>query len=155
MNNGGGRGSRDVFHGAQRVRDAAGFDHWLYPYSDATPVIIISPAPPLIAPGQVWMTSYGAYMARISRKDLPLRMTPADLTQETGLTTVDVDSFFDIYPDAVLVFDPNPPETQNAGPFTAGIAAKNEIAFSEHLPPLPGGETIHKAPHNNRLCNRG
>jgi hypothetical protein len=152
MNNGGGRGSLDVFHGAQRVRDGAGLDHWLYPWSDAVPIIVISPPPPLVAAGQLWMTGDGAYMARISRKDLPLRMTPSDQSPEAGLTTVDVDRFFRIYPDATLEYDPNTPDRLIAEPlFDRPAPAQDDAASGEHIPLLLGGDAKHK-PHAGRLC---
>ena len=151
MNNGGGRGSRDVFHGAQRVRDDDGFDHWLYPYSDVTPVIVVNPAPPAAAPGQLWMTADGAYMARISRTDLPLRMTPADLTEEAGLKTVDADTFFRIYPHALLLFDPNPPDALETEPFAIPAGHGEAVDFAEPL--LLGGDAKHSNMRPERFCH--
>lgn len=154
MNNGGGRGSRDVFHGAQRVRDDDGFDHWLYPYSDVTPVIVVDPAPPAVAPGQLWMTADGAFMTRISRPELPLRMTPADLTAETGLKTVDTDTFFEIYPDAILLFDPNPPDALEAEPFAIPVAGREAVNLAEPVPLLLlGGDAKHSKTRSERFCH--
>jgi hypothetical protein len=54
--------------------------------------------------GQVWETSDGKWFARISRSNLPPRLTPEDLTEEKGYKTLDESSFFIKYPDAKLVF---------------------------------------------------
>src|SRR4029077_13465257 len=48
--------------------------------------VVIKPLPPEHPPtrrGQVWQTSAGRFFARVSRRDLPLRFTPDDLSHES------------------------------------------------------------------------
>jgi hypothetical protein len=58
-----------------------------------------------VRPGQVWDTPDGLYFARISRSDIPLRLTPADLSNETGLKTLAENEFFIRYPAARPIFN--------------------------------------------------
>ena len=58
-----------------------------------------------LVPGAVMDTEDGLWFARVSRSDLPLRLTPADLTNEGGLKTLPVDEFFNRYPLARVVFN--------------------------------------------------
>lgn len=101
-------GGFDIHQGAQRIMDPAGFSHWVYlGASGAAEVHVVTEAHTEVMAGQVWRTDDGLYFARISRTDIPLRMTPADLSEERGLRTLDVHAFFKTYPDASLMYDPD------------------------------------------------
>lgn len=71
-----------------------------------THIVDIERLLPDVKPGSVYQTDDGPYMARISRRDIPLRFTPADLSVESELTTLPIEKFFDKYPQAKLVFSP-------------------------------------------------
>jgi hypothetical protein len=111
LNDGGGKGSRDFHSGAQRVVDEGGLDHWVNftpPGHDAgvDVEVIKTPAPDAEA-GSVWQTDAGVYFARISRRDLPLRMTPYDQSEESGLKTLPIEAFFEKYPEALCSYSPS------------------------------------------------
>ena len=93
----------DFHDGSLRVVDSNGYSHWVY-FDSA--VHVISPPHAEVKTGQVWETSDGAWFARISRLDLPIRMTPHDMSAESGLATLEVNDFFTMYPAAVLAYDP-------------------------------------------------
>ncbi len=100
------RGPNDRIQGAQRIIDDKGLSHWLS-LSETAEVQVVAEAHSQVKEGQVWRTEDCLYFARVSRPDFPLRMTPADLTEERGLRTMGLHEFFRCYPDAAMAYDPD------------------------------------------------
>lgn len=96
----------DRNQGAQRVIDDQGRSHWVS-FSEEADIEVVAEAHAEVRPGQVWRTEDCLYFARISRPGIPLRLTPADMTEERGLATLDVHAFFHCYPDAIMAYDPD------------------------------------------------
>lgn len=93
------------------VKDGNGSIWNISPDDTSTEVSAIVPPHKPLKPGQVWRTTSGdrftQWFVRRSRPDIPYRVTPDDLTAESGLKTLTEEEFFLQYPDATLVYPGN------------------------------------------------
>ncbi len=96
----------DPSTGQFQIADSRGAMHWVVLESKDVTASNVSPPLPDVVAGEIWMTYKGPYFARLSRHDIPLRMTPSDLSSEGGLKTLEIRDFFTAYPKAVRVFRP-------------------------------------------------
>jgi hypothetical protein len=130
------------------VADGAGHYHKIDIDSAVTPVTVVANPHSVVTKGQVWVSDTdGEWFARASRKDLPLRMTPADMTDESGLRTMEVEEFFLAYPNAVLVFAPNRFANGGVVGFTEGQQRLDVLASDRELRGIgeftnPGSERV-------------
>jgi hypothetical protein len=101
----------DTLYPSVEVTGHDGFVHNIYPYSGMNKFIVKKAAKAPVPfhattrAGQVWVTTDGFWFARISNPNVALRFTPADLSDETKMTTLAEDDFFRRYPDAILAFN--------------------------------------------------